>query len=229
MSLLTRFRAPRRGESPIVGEGPPPHPFHRPPAPPRLEVKSSLTSDLNHTSLTQYYAQVTRDLRSSLPSTCHWFGPADIALTREHPIASGQLANVYEAKHDGRPVMLKFYRCYVSKFDIAQIVAVRCNHSLRSVLLTVPLQRFYNEAQVCALLRRRDVETVPLVGVYSTEIHPFGLVYEYMDGLDLRQYLRNKPNAERLKLVPIPMHPVPLLPANPLMLLNNSWQESPSA
>jgi hypothetical protein len=28
-----------------------------------------------------------------------------------------------------------------------------------------------------------DVDVVPLVGVYSTEAHPFGLVYEYMEGL----------------------------------------------
>jgi len=44
---------------------------------------------------------------------------------------------------------------------------------------------------------------VPLGGVYSTEAHPFGLIYEYADGLDLKQYLRNEPNADRLELVPI--------------------------
>ena len=48
---------------------------------------------------------------------------------------------------------------------------------------------------------------VPLVGVYSTEAHPFGLVYEYMSGLDLKQYLRNEPNVGRLNLVRIPIPP----------------------
>lgn len=42
---------------------------------------------------------------------------------------------------------------------------------------------------------------LPLVGVYSTDAHPFGLVYEYLDGLDLKQYLRNEPNTDSLKLV----------------------------
>ena len=42
---------------------------------------------------------------------------------------------------------------------------------------------------------------MPLVGVYSTEARPFGLVYETMDGLDLRQHLRNNPNAGKLNLV----------------------------
>jgi len=42
------------------------------------------------------------------------------------------------------------------------------------------------------------------MGVYSTETHPFGLIYEHMDGLDLKQYLRNEPNVGRLKLVFVP-------------------------
>ncbi|KAF9644639.1 kinase-like protein [Thelephora ganbajun] len=37
--------------------------------------------------------------------------------------------------------------------------------------------------------------------MYSTETHPFGLIYEYMDGLDLGQYLRNEPNVGRLELL----------------------------
>lgn len=51
------------------------------------------------------------------------------------------------------------------------------------------------------------------MGVYSTDAYPFGLVYEYMDGLDIRQHLRNAPNEDRLTLV---------LPARPLMFLDNS-------
>ena len=60
------------------------------------------------------------------------------------------------------------------------------------------------------------------MGMYSTELHPFGLVYEYMDGLDLRQFLRNEPNAGRLKLVltPVPAH---LLPVRTLTFLSNSY------
>lgn len=79
--------------------------------------------------------------------------------------------------------------------------------------LTAPLQRFRNEVSVCSLLRHGDVGVVSLVGVYSTEAHPFGLVYEYRDGLDLRQHLRNKPNAEGLKLVSVPMRHFPHYPS----------------
>ena len=85
------------------------------------------------------------------------------------------------------------------------------------------LQRFYNEVRMCSLLHHGDVEVVSLVGVYSTEAHPLGLVYEYMDGLDLRQYLRNKPNAARLKLVLIPISTSRMLSTNHPTFFVNSW------
>jgi serine/threonine protein kinase len=54
---------------------------------------------------------------------------------------------------------------------------------------------------VSSLFPHGDAGVVPFVGVYSTEAHPFGLVYEYMDGLDLKQYLRSRPDVGKLKLV----------------------------
>jgi len=84
------------------------------------------------------------------------------------------------------------------------------------------LQRLNKEVQIWCLLHCRNVDVVPLLGVYSTETHPFGLVYEYMDGLDLKQYLRNEPNVGRVKLVPIPLHHLSLLDINPLILPDNS-------
>ena len=74
------------------------------------------------------------------------------------------------------------------------------------------MQRFLNEVRIWTLLRRRGVDVVPLLGVYSAGVHHFGLVYEYMAGLDLRQYLSNKPNAGRLKLVLVPIHTPPFYP-----------------
>ena len=70
-------------------------------------------------------------------------------------------------------------------------------------------QRFCNEIRVHSLLHRGDVSVVPLVGVYSTETHPFGLIYEYMEGLDLKQYLRNQPSVGTLRLVTAPPAPSP--------------------
>lgn len=39
------------------------------------------------------------------------------------------------------------------------------------------------------------------MGVFSTREHPFCLVYEYMDGLDVGQYLKNAHNTRRMNLV----------------------------
>ena len=63
----------------------------------------------------------------------------------------------------------------------------------------VRTQRFYNELQTCNLLSHPNV--VPFVGGWSTEAHPFCIVYERMANLDLGQYLRNGPNVRRMLLV----------------------------
>ena len=83
-------------------------------------------------------------------------------------------------------------------------------------------QRFHNEAHVWSLLHDGDVGVVPLVGVYSIEAHPFGLVYEYMNGLDLKQRLRNDPTTRGLKLVLVPTHALSLPDVNPLIHLDGS-------
>ncbi|KAF9779523.1 kinase-like domain-containing protein [Thelephora terrestris] len=118
-----------------------------------------------------------------MPSACRFFNSEDVKPTGVHPVAAGGFADIWEAMHAGRKVVLKSYRCHVTS-DVAQVV-----------------ERFYNEVRVCGLLRHRDVNAVPSIGVYSTETHPFALVYEFMDGLDLKQYLRNEPNARRLELL----------------------------
>ena len=80
-------------------------------------------------------------------------------------------------------------------------------------------QRFRNEVRICNLLHYEDVDVVPFVGVYSTEAHPFCLVFERMN-LDLRQHLRNEQNVEGLQLVPILLY---ALYVSLLTLLDDSW------
>jgi len=77
--------------------------------------------------------------------------------------------------------------------------------SLPTAPLTIPRQKFTNEIHIYNLLYYGGVDVVPLVGIYSSEAHPFSLVYEYMINLDLRQYLMNVPNVRGLELVLILM------------------------
>lgn len=129
MPPLSRFRALLRGKSSVTGEHSSPQSFYRLSAPPPLEIKSSPTPDSDGMSFPQRYVQVAQDLRSSLPPTCRWLGPEDVDLVGKRPIAAGGFADIYEATHDGRKVVLKSQRCYVA-FDVVQTAAVRRNHRL---------------------------------------------------------------------------------------------------
>jgi len=74
-----------------------------------------------------------QDLRSSIPSNCRRLASEDIKLVGERQIASGGFANIWEATHDGRRVVLKSYR-YSMTSDVARIVVVRCGHGLPQVV-----------------------------------------------------------------------------------------------
>ena len=106
------------------------HSPHHLSVPPQLEVGRSLAPGSNDTSLTQRYAQMAQDLRSSLPPTCHWLHPENVGLIGERPVAAGEFANIHEAMYGGRKVALKSYRCYVL-FDVTQAAMARRNHSMR--------------------------------------------------------------------------------------------------
>jgi len=61
------------------------------------------------------------------------------------------------------------------------------------------LQRISQEALVCSRLSHRHI--VSFIGIYSTTMHPFSLVFDFAGHLDLRQYLGTHPTARRLELV----------------------------
>ena len=130
MQQFSRFLVPRRGKSSTTGEDSATRPIRRPLPPPQLGVRGSPTTDSNDISLSGRHGQMAQNLRSSLPSTCRWLDPEDVDLIGEHPAGAGGSADIHEAIHGGRRVVVKSYRCCMS-FDAIQIVAVRCNSSLR--------------------------------------------------------------------------------------------------
>ena len=124
MHLPPQTYALRRGESLDFGEYPASQPLHHSPPPPQHEARNSHAPGLDNAYLSRRYAQMARDILSSLPSTCRRLGPEKVKIVNEHPIAAGGFANVLQGILDGRKVVLKSYRCYVS-FDVPQVVAVR--------------------------------------------------------------------------------------------------------
>ena len=130
MPLFSRLRAYRR-ESSVAGEYPAPRSLHPPPSLPlpQLEAKSLLAPDMDDECPSQLYARLAQECVSSLPLPYLWLNPEGIKLADEHPIAAGGVANVYEATHDGRKVVLKSYRPYIS-FNVSQVVEVRRNNGM---------------------------------------------------------------------------------------------------
>ena len=57
------------------------------------------------------------------------------------------------------------------------------------------------EALTYSLLNDNDKIFVPFIGVYSTREHPFALVFKFMDRQNLREYLGDNQDIERLGLV----------------------------
>lgn len=129
MSLLSPFRTLRRGEYSVIEEHPSPQPPHGPPISSQPDNESSPAPKSNHISFPQHYAQMAQDIRPSLPSDHPWLDPGDVTFISVLPIGAGGFANIYEATHSSRKVVLKSYRCYMS-FDVAQVVAVNCDRSL---------------------------------------------------------------------------------------------------
>ena len=129
MPSFSRVRTLLRGESSVADEHPLSQPLDRTPETPRLKVGSSHTPSLSGVSPSQHYAQMAQNLRSSMPFPCRWLDPEDIKLVGEHPIGAGGFANIWKATRNGRKAVLKSYRCSISS-DIAEVVAVRSNHTL---------------------------------------------------------------------------------------------------
>ena len=71
-------------------------------------------------------------------------------------------------------------------------------------MLKVYLRKFYQEA--LAYSRLKDGNVVPFIGVYSTPKHPLALVFEFMDHLNLGEYLRNNEDIGRHELVHFHSH-----------------------
>lgn len=96
---------------------------------PRVEARNPHTPDLFGMYLSQRYTQIAQGIQSSIPPAYRFLCPQGTKIVGEHPIGAGLSANVWEATHDNRKVVLKSYRYDISS-DVAQIIAVCCNYDL---------------------------------------------------------------------------------------------------
>lgn len=52
-----------------------------------------------------------------------------------------------------------------------------------------------------ACSRLKDGNITPFIGVFSTPMYPLALVFDFMEHLNLREYLRNHKDVGRCELV----------------------------
>ncbi|KAF9654070.1 kinase-like protein [Thelephora ganbajun] len=131
----------------------------------------------------QSYYDLAQRLRRLLPLTFVWLGLGDIQFIATTPFSSGGFSEVWQGSLQGSLVAVKSLRCYSSlEFNPAEIGL-----------------RFLKEVWASSQLSHPNI--VPFLGVYSTPSHPFALLYEMMDNLDLGRYLTQRSNVSRLKLL----------------------------
>ena len=156
-----------------------------------LDVESSLMSGRDE------LVNLAGQLRVSLSTNYPWFGQEDMKVTGTQPIDVGCFAEVWAGETGGRSVVVKSHRYWTSAGSESVYEVINLIWCVTFV--DGNLQRFRNEALVCSHLSDQNI--VRFLGVYSTPIHPFALVFEVMHRLSLREYLSENCGVERLSLV----------------------------
>ena len=161
-------------------------------------------SEIDPGALCEHLVGLLNHLRPLLPGSCEWLERGALEFVGEHPIDAGGVADVRVGKLGDSKIAIKVYRCYSSS-NYLPSYAVSGAYIWRAIrLLKFHWQRFYEEALACSRLKDRNI--VPFIGVYSTPKHPLALVFELMDHLNLREYLRSDKDVGRCKLVRLHYH-----------------------
>ena len=145
-----------------------------------------------------HLVDLVRHLRSLLPSGCEWLEQGALEVVGEHPVDAGGVADVWVGKMGDRRIAIKAYRFYSSSNYLPTYLVSGAYLQVSHWLRAYP-QRFYKEALACSRLKDRNI--VPFIGVYSAPKYPLALVFELMDNLNLREYLRDNEDAGRRELV----------------------------
>lgn len=122
------------------------------------------------------------------------------SVTSIHPITSGTIADVWEGTYNGCKVYVKQPRYFPATDGDTWRVEIVSGPSFTLPLAPLNgLAKPYQEAIVWKHLKHPNI--VPFLGVSGT---PFQLVSSWMSGGYLMEYLKRRPDADRLGLVCYP-------------------------
>lgn len=159
----------------------------------------------------EHLVESVRCLKRFLPIGCELFGPNNLKVDGPCPVDGGGYAEIWVCKkNNGQTVIIKSYRRHSSSNQLQTFLVSTTCLAVRQTLFTKdPLQRFYKEALVCSHLNgTKDGNFVPFLGIYSSPIHPFALVFEFMEHLNLGEYLRSNQETRRVEVVSFRSHTI---------------------
>lgn len=191
--LLTSFRRITHPNASLEGAD----------GPPRTTDVPDQSLPIDPDELCEHLVELVRQLRPLLPGSYEWLDEESLEMIGEYAIDAGGVADVWAGMIGNRKVAVKAYRCYSSSDYLPTYMVSDADLWSVPRLPIIVRQRFYKEASACSCLRSQNI--VPFIGMYSTPKHPLALVFELMDHLNLRDYLRNNGNVGRLELVR-PLH-----------------------
>jgi serine/threonine protein kinase len=167
-----------------------------------LPSESYKSPPIDPAILREHLLGFVRQLQSALPGGCV-LEAAALKVIGKHPIDAGGVADIWEGAMGNCKVAVKSLRHSLSS-DYSKICTVSGAYLQGFPVPEVYWQRFNNEILACGYLVHPNV--VPFIGVYSTPEHPFGLVFEYMEDRNLKEYLRNNEDVRRHELVRFDRH-----------------------
>jgi len=134
-----------------------------------------------------------------------WYDKTGVALYR------GGFADVWKGKHCGRDVAVKVIRTYTTS-DLNKIIGVSfwlCHLSACPCTDSALLQRFCKEAVMWNALSHPNI--LQLRGVTMSEGR-FAMVSDWMVGGNIWEFVKARPDANRLELVGLSFKVSPSLP-----------------
>jgi len=172
----------------------------------RSELTISTRSIAQALDRTDLPLRARKDCLRSMYRTCgrHGLLPTTLKILISYdqtsdPLYRGGFADVWKGEYRGRDVAVKILRTH-SNADLQKIIGVSCwlCSLLRVWALKVLAQRFCKEVVTWKSLQHPNI--LPLIGVTMSKTK-FAMVSDWMVNGNINDFVRARPDANRLQLV----------------------------
>ena len=124
--------------------------------------------------------------------------PGRLIRTIEHPVATGEYADVWEGIYNGKRVAIKALRVYKGS-DVRNVKRV----TQMFLIHLTPVTNYHHKVFCKEVVMRSRIShpnIVPFLGISGAPA-PISIVSEWMPNGNVRDYVRKNPQTSRLQLV----------------------------